>query len=58
VDKYNAADVDRFNEYIESHLNRVDVENITSEERDYMRNLMLTMYANPLKNQLAALDIQ
>lgn len=58
VDKYNAADVDRFNEYIESHLNRVDVENITSEERDYMRNLMLTMYANPLKNQLAALDNQ
>jgi hypothetical protein len=58
ADKYNAADVDRFNEYIESHLNRVDVENITSEERDYMRNLMLTMYANPLKNQLAALDIQ
>jgi hypothetical protein len=54
ADKYNDADVDRFNAYIEGHLERVDVENITSEEREYMRNLMLTMYANPLKNQLAA----
>jgi hypothetical protein len=57
ADKYNEADVDRFNEYIEGHLDRVDIENITTEEREYMRNLILTMYANPLKNQLAALEI-
>jgi hypothetical protein len=54
ADSYTAADVDKFNEYIESHLDRVDVEGITAEERDYMRNLMLGMYANPVKNKIAA----
>lgn len=51
--KYNQADVDKFNEYINRQLDKVDVPDITAEERQYMREMMLTMYANPLKNQLS-----
>ena len=32
----------------------VDVHDVTVEEREYMRGMILAMYANPLKNQLAA----
>ena len=39
-------------EYFNSQLDKVDVENITAEEREYMMQMMLTMYANPLKNKL------
>lgn len=41
--------------YLNSQLDKVDVDNITSEEREYMMEMMLTMYANPLKNKLKAL---
>lgn len=54
ADCYTAADVDQFNEYINRQLDRVDIPDITSEERDYMRSMMLGMYANPLRNQIAA----
>ena len=51
---YNQADVDKFNAYINGQLDKVDIPDIDREERDYMRTMMLTMYANPLKNKLAA----
>ncbi|MDE6197724.1 MAG: acyltransferase [Muribaculaceae bacterium] len=54
ADMYTADDVAGFDEYIELQLARVDVPDITAEERDFMRTMMLTMYANPLRNQLAA----
>jgi hypothetical protein len=33
----------------------MDVTDMTEEERDYVKTLLLTMYANPLKNKLKAL---
>ncbi|MDE6693205.1 MAG: acyltransferase [Muribaculaceae bacterium] len=49
---YNREDVDNFDKYIEGQLDKVDIPDVASDERDYMRNMMLTMYANPLKNKL------
>ena len=51
--KYTDADIARFEDYINSHLAKVDVPDITEEEREYMRHMMYSMYANPLKNKLA-----
>lgn len=38
--------------YLNNQLAKVDVENLTPEEYDYMMEMMLVMYANPLKNKL------
>lgn len=56
ADQYTRADVEAFESYIEKQLDKVEVDDITPEERDFMRASMLSMYANPLKNQRAALD--
>lgn len=56
ADRYTAEDVEQFDHYIDAQLERVDVENITDDERAYMRTMMLTMYANPLKNKLLATE--
>ncbi|MDE6332452.1 MAG: acyltransferase, partial [Muribaculaceae bacterium] len=53
---YQADDVERFDNYINGQLDKVDIADVSAEEREFMRHMMLTMYANPLKNQLAALD--
>ncbi|MCM1441590.1 MAG: hypothetical protein NC131_20645 [Roseburia sp.] len=55
---YSAADVDSFNAYVDAQLAKVDEPDITDDERRFMRHTMLMMYANPLKNQLAARDCQ
>lgn len=52
--RYSQADVDSFNEYINRQLDRIDVPDVTPDEREYMHGMMLSMYANPLKNHLAA----
>lgn len=44
-------------EYIEGQLDKVDVENITADEREFMRHKMYEMYANPLKNKLLAAGV-
>lgn len=53
--KYTEAEKEKFVEYIESQLAKVDLTDLTEEERDYMRNMMLVMYSNPLTNKLRAL---
>lgn len=53
---YSSDDVARFDAYINAQLDKVDVSDVTDDERLFMRSMMLTMYANPLKNQLAAQD--
>ena len=55
ADKYTEADVKAFDAYIDTQLAKVDVNSITDDERTFMRQMMLTMYANPLKNQLNAI---
>ena len=56
ADKYDSADVADFDRYIHRQLDKVEAPDITNEEREYMRTMMLQMYANPLKNKLSALN--
>ncbi len=56
ADRYTDDDRRVFDDYIAGQLDKVDVPDITADEREYMRRMMLTMYANPVKNQLAALS--
>lgn len=51
---YTSEEKAEFDRYIDSRLDMVDVEGVTPEERDYMRQSLLVMYSNPLRNQLAA----
>lgn len=39
-------------DYFNSQLEKVDVPDVTEEERAFLMEMMLTMYANPLKNKL------
>lgn len=50
--KYNEDERDTFENYINTQLDKIDLPDISIEEREYMSSMMLTMYANPLKNKL------
>lgn len=52
--KYTEDDVTYFRNYLDRQLDKVDLPDITPEERQYMKNMMLGMYAYPLHNKLAA----
>lgn len=39
-------------DYFHNQLAKVDVPDLTEEEREFMLEMMLSMYANPLKNKL------
>lgn len=52
---YTRHEKEAFEAYIEHQLDKVEVADVTPEERDYMRQMMFTMYANPLKNKMAAI---
>lgn len=52
---YTDEDKNKVEDYIEAQLDKVDVPDLTAEERGYMREMMLLMYANPLKNKLKAI---
>ena len=54
ADRYTQEDADRVTEYIEGQLDKIDVKDITIQERNFMRTYMYTMYANPLRNKLIA----
>lgn len=58
ANNYTADDVEKFNEYVENQLNKVDLPDITADEREFMRNQILNMYANPLRNKIAALQAE
>ena len=51
-DHYTAGDKQRFTAYIEQQLERISIPN---KDVDFLRGKMLLMYANPLKNYLAAI---
>lgn len=53
--KYTPEEHDGFQQYVARQIERMDVADMTGEERDYVYTLLLTMYANPLKNKLRAL---
>lgn len=53
--KYTEEKKTEIIDYFNSQLDKVDLTDITSEDREYMWQIMLTMYANPLRNKLKAL---
>lgn len=53
--RYTAKDAADFDRYVETQLDKVKLDNITDDDREYMRHMMLTMYANPLINKLKAM---
>ena len=53
--KYTDQQLEDTKVYFEGQLQKVDIPDVTDEERDFMTEMMLTMYANPLKNKLKTL---
>lgn len=49
---YTAADVDRFSKYLEGQLAKI---NIPNKDDAFLRQCMLTMYANPARNKMAVM---
>lgn len=52
--KYTENQKKEVDSYFAAQLSKVDLNDITDEEWDFMRRMMLVMYANPLKNKLRA----
>lgn len=50
--KYTDSQLEEIQNYFNKQLDKVDVPDVTVEERDFMLEMMLVMYANPLKNKL------
>ena len=53
--KYSSEERKDFMNYIEGQIEKMDVTDMTDDEREYVRDLLLIMYANPLKNKLRTL---
>lgn len=51
AEHYDSSDKKIFIDYLEKQLAKIDIPN---KDEDYLRERILTMYANPLKNYLAA----
>lgn len=54
ADRYTESEKQSVLEYIDRQLAKVDAKDITDEEYQFMKNAILDMYANPLKNKLKA----
>lgn len=52
ADYYTAEDIEKFETYINGQLDKVEIKDVTPEEREFMRNMIYNMYANPLRNKL------
>ena len=50
--KYTLEQEEEAKEYFHRQLSKADVPDLTEEERNYMLEMMLVMYSNPLKNKL------
>lgn len=50
--KYTPEQRAESKDYFNRQIDKVDVPDLTSEERDFMMEMMLVMYSNPLKNKL------
>lgn len=53
--KYTEEEKKGVEEYFSNQLAKIDVTDATDKERDFMYEMMLIMYANPLKNKLRAI---
>lgn len=56
---YSEEEVETVDKYLSGQLEKVEneVNDVTSEEREFMLHKMLEMYANPLKNKIRATNI-
>ena len=54
--EYTAGDVEQFGAYLNKQIDKVDLPDITPEERAFMIDAVTDMYANPLKNYLKATE--
>lgn len=55
VKKYTEEERKLCEDYFNKQLDKVDLEDVTAEERDFMLEMLLIMYTNPLKNKLKSL---
>ena len=53
ADKYTEEDKAQFEGYLNKQMDKIDLPN---KDMDFLRNYMLTMYANPLINHLKAIE--
>lgn len=53
--KYTPEQKEESMNYFHRQLDKIDVDNVTDEEKDFMMEMLLVMYANPLKNKLRTL---
>ena len=53
ADKYTEEDKAQFEGYLDKQMDKIDLPN---KDMDFLRNYMLTMYANPLINHLKAIE--
>ena len=54
AERYTTEEADKVTAYIEGQLDKIDVPDMTIQERNFLRTYMYTMYANPLRNKLIA----
>lgn len=52
--KYTPRDVEAFDRYLDAQIAKVRLTDVTDDDRQFMRHMMVTMYANPLINKLKA----
>lgn len=55
IDKYTPEDEAKFAKYLAQQLAKIDIPN---KDEDFLRERMLVMYANPVKNKLKAMELQ
>jgi len=53
--KYEDTDKEQFESYIQAQIAKIELTDLTAEEHEFLRHMMLVMYANPLINKLRAL---
>lgn len=56
VTYYTEEEKAKFVKYVEGQLDKVDVQ-VDESDREYMREMIYTMYSNPLKNKLNAQNV-
>lgn len=54
ADMYTKEDCDKFDAYIDGQIKKVEEPDLTDDDVAFLRNMILTMYSNPLKNKLIA----
>lgn len=54
--EYTPQDVEQFDAYLNKQIDKVDLPDITPEERTFMIDAVTDMYATPLKNYLKATE--